>query len=260
MNSEKEKFLKEFNENGFVIRDSGFSEEYIKNAGDALLDCIELEAKGRDKNTYKEYGLLLCSAYYGDKYPVFLEYFENEQLFEPFDWILGKWNITYIYSSACIPPNSKISTSQIHIDFIRYMPTYNCGVGALVCLDDYTEENGATWLLPKSHLLPEKPSEDYFYKHAIRLIGKAGTVCYFHQNLWHTAGQNYSDKWRRSLNIGMIRPWLKQRIDIPKFLSHIDTSKLPNNTLQKLGFFSVPPGNFDEYFIKEKRTFIQPFV
>ena len=257
---EKNHFLKEFNEIGYVFRDSGFSKETIAELRKAVMECVQLEAEGKQSDVYKEYGLLLCSAYYGDKYPVFFEVFENETLFNPIDWILDKWNITYLYSCASIAPKSKIITSSIHSDMIRYIPDCNVGVGVVICLDDYTEDNGATWILPKSHLNPQKPDEEYFYKNAIRFIAKAGTVCYFHQNLWHAAGQNNSDAWRSSLLLGMCRPWLKQRIDIPKFLSHIDTSKLSDNTLQKLGFFSVPPGNFEEYFVKEKRTYTQPFV
>lgn len=259
--NKKEDFIKEFNENGFVIRDSGFSKDFIDRAGRALLESIEIEAKSRGTKNYREYGLLLCSAYFGDKYPVFLEFFENNYFFEPFDWILDKWNITFLYSCACIPPKSKISTSNIHIDLPRFIPDYNCGVGAIFCIDDYTEENGATWILPKSHLSAVKPDEEYFYNNAIRFTAKAGTVCYFHQSLWHAAGQNNSDKWRRSLNIGMIRPWMKQRIDIPEFLKHLDTSNIPHNTLQKLGFHSIPPKGYDDYFAEiNKRSFSQPYV
>lgn len=261
MQKEREDFIKEFREAGFVVRESGFSNDFLERAKYALNDCVKLEAKGKNINNYKEYGLLLCNAYYGDKYPVFFDFFTNNHFFEPFDWILGKWNIAYLYSCACIPPNSKISTSKIHIDLPRFTPNYDCGLGAILCLDDYTDENGGTWILPGSHLTPVKPDEDFFYKNAVRFIAKAGTVCYFHQSLWHAAGQNKTDKWRRSLLIGMIRPWMKQRIDIPQFIKHIDKKNLPNDTLQKLGFFSIPPRNFDEYFADpSERSFRQPFV
>ena len=39
-------------------------------------------------------------------------------------------------------------------------------------LDDSTEKNGATLLLEGSHLSPNKPNEEDFYKNSKRLTGK----------------------------------------------------------------------------------------
>ena len=45
----------------------------------------------------------------------------------------------------------------------------------LVMLDDFTEENGATYLLTGSHRLRDRPSDDVFFKDAARATGAAGS-------------------------------------------------------------------------------------
>ena len=59
----------------------------------------------------------------------------------------------------------------------------------------------------------------------------------------------------------MVRPWMKQRIDIPRSMSHIDTSNYSEKALQKLGFHAQVPANYDEYYVPfEQRKFKQRTV
>jgi hypothetical protein len=260
----REDFVKKFNEDGFVIVPDVFNKEFCGRAKFALLDAIEKEKLNVPNKDYREYGLLLCSAIYGNEHPVFFEFFENKTFLQPFEWVLDKWFIVYIYSSACLSPNGgKLFTSDIHVDLPRLIEDYHTGVGAILCTDDFTSENGATWVLPGSHTQYEKPDKDYFYKNAIRLEAKAGTVFYFNPRLWHAAGQNHTDEWRTSLNVGMSRPWMKQRIDIPRFLASmgVNISSLPEQTLQLLGYYSQPPASMNDYFgERSERSYKQPFI
>jgi predicted outer membrane protein len=53
---------------------------------------------------------------------------------------------------------------------------------------------------------------------------------------------------------------MKQRLDIPRALSHIDTTSLSPKALQKLGFLSQVPASYDEYYAPvEKRKFKQRY-
>ena len=50
-------------------------------------------------------------------------------------------------------------------------------MGATILLDDFTEENGATWFCLNSQTLKNKPDENEFYDDlAKRLIEKAGSI------------------------------------------------------------------------------------
>ncbi len=56
----------------------------------------------------------------------------------------------------------------------------------------------------------------------------------------------------------MCRPYMKQRIDIPRAMAHMDLSSLSEQALQKLGFRSQPPASLDEYYLPlEQRSFRQ---
>jgi ectoine hydroxylase-related dioxygenase (phytanoyl-CoA dioxygenase family) len=41
---------------------------------------------------------------------------------------------------------------------------------------------------------------------------------------------------------------MKQRIDIPRAMAQVDLSGAPEKALQKMGFLSQVPANYDEYY------------
>ena len=43
-------------------------------------------------------------------------------------------------------------------------------INALIMLDDFTEENGPTLLLPDSHLDEAKPTDEYFHNNALQAL------------------------------------------------------------------------------------------
>ena len=83
---------------------------------------------------------------------------------------------------------------------------------AFYCLSDFTETNGATFILPFSHNLDYFPSEKYVLENAVQLIAKKGSVIFFNSMVFHKAGINYSDQTRYGLNNMFVVPILKQQI------------------------------------------------
>ena len=47
----------------------------------------------------------------------------------------------------------------------------------------------------------------------------------------------------------MVRPWMKQRIDIPNAMGELHNDKMTDNIKQKLGYFNQVPNNYDEYYL-----------
>ena len=86
----------------------------------------------------------------------------------------------------------------------------------LVMLDDFTIENGATLLLPKSHLEKSCPTEKYFKEFSIPAFGNAGDVIIWNSNLFHASGYNKTEKARRALPITFSLPYYKQLLDYPR--------------------------------------------
>jgi ectoine hydroxylase-related dioxygenase (phytanoyl-CoA dioxygenase family) len=240
----KDVFLKNFEKNGFVVVENVFSEEFL----DSILPELEV-AKQKEAKINKQFekdfdGTLLACPVYGGK---FLEVLENQNYIMPFNWLLGESCIIWVYTSSCIAPNSVNGTSRIHVDRPHFTFDFKEGVGSLILLDDFTEENGATWFLPGSHSMQNMPDNDFFYKNAKRLVAPKGSVFYFNLRLWHAGGENKTNTWRNSLGIGMIRPYIKQRIDLPRAMNPADIDKLSDALKQKLGFFAQPPTSLEEF-------------
>ena len=251
----RQNFLDEINNQGYSIVENVLSPDYIAKARNALEKAIDAENNYHKGKNHKDYGMVLvCSLY--DK--IFIDLFDNSKLTEPFNAILGDGCIVYAYTSSSMPPKSTNYSKRIHVDCPRIIPGYTTNIGATILLDNFTADNGATYFLPNSQNLSDPPSEDYFYKNAKRLIAGAGSVWYFNARIWHAGGNNTTDKWRHALTINMCRPWMKQRIDIPRAMCNIDTTDVSETALQKLGFMSQVPANYNEYYVSpEKRKFKQ---
>jgi ectoine hydroxylase-related dioxygenase (phytanoyl-CoA dioxygenase family) len=80
-------------------------------------------------------------------------------------------------------------------------------------LSDFTEENGATRLVPGSHLredlhartgLPEGTT-------SIAASGRAGSALVFDGRLWHGTGRNTTDELRYAVLSYHCRPWIRQQ-------------------------------------------------
>jgi ectoine hydroxylase-related dioxygenase (phytanoyl-CoA dioxygenase family) len=240
----KDEFLEAFERDGYVIAENVFPAAFITQVRSELEDAIQKEAQAFPSSN-SDYGKLLACPVYGGK---FLDVLENRKYVEPFNWILGDTCIIWVYTSTCMPPNSGNYTSRIHVDRPHFTAGFMEGAGSLILLDDFTEDNGATYFLPGSQKMPEQPSEEYFYTHAKRLIAPKGSVFYFNLRLWHAGGTNTTSQWRNALGIGMIRPYIKQRIDLPRALENVDLSGTSVFAKQKLGFFAQPPVSLAQFY------------
>jgi ectoine hydroxylase-related dioxygenase (phytanoyl-CoA dioxygenase family) len=85
-------------------------------------------------------------------------------------------------------------------------------------LTDFTEENGATRIIPGTHLAPNDP--DYFGTYdSIPAEMAAGSVLVWHGSLWHGGGANRSDARRVGVAMnycaGYIRQQENQQLGIP---------------------------------------------
>lgn len=251
----QDEFIREFNATGSVIVRGVLAPDFIVAAKRELAAALEAEVRYHGTREYKDYGMvLLCSLYGG----AFWSLFDNPSLTGPFNAILGAGCTVYAYTSSSMPPNAVNYSGRVHVDCPRLIPGYVTNMGATILLDDFTEENGATWYLPNSHEQPQPPEEKFFYANAKRVLAPAGSVWFFNARTWHAGGVNRSNQWRHALTINMARSWMKQRLDIPRAMAHLDLSQLSPAARQKLGFDAQVPASYDEYYAPpELRKFKQ---
>lgn len=99
-------------------------------------------------------------------------------------------------------------------------------------LDDFTEHNGSTRIVPKSHkssLLPDEAMADPHDKHPdeIRIIAPAGSVFIFNSHVWHGGTTNQTAHDRRSIHSYFCTREQPQQIDQKKYITQ--------ETLQRIG-------------------------
>lgn len=245
-------------QDGYVILEDVLSADYVAEAKAALLDAIEREAEYHGGTDYSDYGMVLLCALYGK---VFTDLFDNERFLEPFEATMGPGCTVYAYTSSSMPPSGANYSHRLHVDSPRLIPGYVTNMGATIALDDFTIENGATWFLPGSHTRAEAPGEDEFFSAGKRVVAPAGSVFFFNARLWHSGGANETDAWRHALTVNMCRPFMKQRLDIPRALegAGVDTGAISPRARQKLGFDAQVPASYEEYYVPaEQRKFKQP--
>ena len=242
---DQQNFLKEIQTTGFSIVSGVIPKLLAKELKAESLGVIEAEREKYGNHENFCFGRILLASQYGGP---FLRVYEHGNLMRPFELVLGKECITYALTTSFIPPHQKTFTSNIHVDSPRIILDYVTTLIGLVMLDDFTVENGATYILPQSQHRHEQPEHEEFYKNAKRITGSAGDALFFNARAWHASGENKTDEWRGCLLLGMVRPWMKQRMDIPRVMRNMNLSNVPEVTLQKLGFHCQAPASYDEFY------------
>jgi hypothetical protein len=145
-------------------------------------------------------------------------------------------------------PNDPSYVGRVHRDQRTFSGEVHLMAQLLVMLDDFTGENGATYLLTGSHRMAEKPSDDFFFAHAARATGAAGSILMFDSNLWHAAGVNRSRLPRRALTLAFTRPFIKQQLDYPRALGYERRESFSPSMQQVLGYNARVPSSLDEWY------------
>jgi ectoine hydroxylase-related dioxygenase (phytanoyl-CoA dioxygenase family) len=251
------KFKQDIAVDGYSIVENVFSAPFMDRAKIELESAIGAEASFHGSTDYTDYGMVLLCALYGG---IFIEIFDEQKFTEPVETILGEGSIVYGYTSSSMPPKATNYSSRIHVDCPRLIPDYLTNFGAFIAVSDISEENGAMHYLPASHNDAKEPTADYFEKNCQRAVLEKGAVFFFSPRLWHRGGVNPSNDWRHAITINFCRPYMKQRIDIPRALSHMESSDWSEKVKQKLGFYAQTPISYEEYYVPpEKRKFRQKY-
>jgi ectoine hydroxylase-related dioxygenase (phytanoyl-CoA dioxygenase family) len=90
-------------------------------------------------------------------------------------------------------------------------------------LDDFTEQNGATRVVPGSHRSGKSPRDELpdpraTHPREIKLLAPAGTVVIFNSHVWHGGTLNTTDQRRRALHSYFCRRDQPQQLDQGKYL------------------------------------------
>ena len=129
--------------------------------------------------------------------------------------VLGNDCILSDISMTSIGENTGGEGGALHVDIPlgqmpEPLPIYPIALQNAWFIDDFTEENGATRLVPRSHLTRKKPVWNYEgHEDEIIVTGPAGSMAVWLSSTWHRSGPNYTDKPRRAILDFFCRSWIQ---------------------------------------------------
>lgn len=114
------------------------------------------------------------------------------------------------------PSGKDSSQSRWHRDlpYQTFVPSSVFAVNCLLTLDEFNTDNGATWVLPGSHLRVEVPSDEYVVENAVQVRAEPGCFLILDAFLLHAAGHNYTQVERCAINHIFGPPILRSRCDM----------------------------------------------
>ena len=152
-------------------------------------------------------------------------------------------------------PNSPNFSAIVHRDIKFFSQDLPIMLNALVLLDDFTVENGATMLLPNSHKVEEKPNDELFKRDCIRAVGKKGDILLFNSNIWHCSAPNTTNESRRAIPMTFSKSCIKQMFDYTKSIETEIAYNFSDEMKQLLGFDSRVPSSLFEWYLPADKRF-----
>ena len=201
----------------------------IKNAFNTQVPITEMRAIGTDTGKTWRAHNLLAKTRAADG--VFLD----KRLRAIVDGVLGKYNqinITTLFNT--LPGETK---QFLHQDdglwpIPRPHPAFLCN--ALIAFDDFTIDNGATHLVPFSHIWHDREVDQSV--ESIQVEMSAGSMVLWEGAMWHAGGANNSQDERMgfflSHQVSYLRPQEIQLLAIPPD----EARKLPTKLQRLIGY------------------------
>ncbi|HET9830480.1 MAG TPA: phytanoyl-CoA dioxygenase family protein [Vicinamibacterales bacterium] len=245
-------------DSGFAIVESVLDRDTLAQTRTrmyAVRDCIAKEV-GEDRlQRAGELGVLRLMMRFD---PFFFRFLEIPEVLAIVDATVSSTAILHLQNGFILPSfpaaeRPRVFQNSYHQDFPRVLNGYLASVNVLFAIDDFTRENGATWVVPGTQHTPEPPSANQVAAAAIPIECPAGSMIVFDSTLWHAAGQNTSGADRLAINHQFTRSWIKQQIDYVRALGHDVVEMQRARTQQLLGWYTRVVTNLDEYYQPTER-------
>jgi ectoine hydroxylase-related dioxygenase (phytanoyl-CoA dioxygenase family) len=233
--------LRRIAEDGYTILPDVIEPDFVEEIDDALLKLerdlgiVPADNLFEGLHTTRVYNLLVHGPTF-EKIPV------HPNVLPVVEGVLDPGLLISSLSSIAIGPDEQ--AQPIHADD-QLIPLPRPHV-PIICntmwaISDFTEENGATRLIPGSHLRDEPPNPLELYDDTIAAVMPRGSVLVWVGSVWHGGGANHTNRRRVGIAMnycaGFIRQQENQQLGVPPAL----TKTFPRR-LQELMGYSVYNG------------------
>ncbi len=253
----------QYDRDGYLIFPSVLLGDEVQALRDTLAPYLAADISGRNDfeglKTNRVYAMLAKGAVFADLacHPLALAFAEAD---------LGRECLLSACLAINIHPGETVQ--PWHYDDGHYRlprPRASLGVSAFWTIDETTETNGATEILPGSHLWPEqtlpgassptsfttkefnaqsldsRPHDPGARPDAVKAVMPAGSLMLTKSTLWHRGGANRSDKTRLIITpqycAGWTRPLENMCLAVPPAIA----ATLPQRAQELIGYSIHPP-------------------
>ncbi|MBT8139803.1 MAG: phytanoyl-CoA dioxygenase family protein [Gammaproteobacteria bacterium] len=246
-----DEWREQFDREGYIIFESVLSAAELQRYRDALAPWLEQNLRGRNNfegyRTNRVYAMLAKDPVFADMaaHPLALAFAEAD---------LGTSCLLSAMLAINLLPGETVQPWHFddgNIDIPTPRPSY--GVSAFWALDDTSEENGATEIVPGSHLLSQESlaaemagvyktgSEDsnqdeHARSDAIKAVMPAGSLMLTKGTLLHRGGANRSDKSRMVVTPQYCPGWARQLENMMAAVPPAVAKTLPERARQLIGY------------------------
>jgi hypothetical protein len=241
---------------GYAILDSGFSSNELSKLSDAFnktrTDYVQTYGEARLRSA-NEFHTVRAPLTHGD--PLFMRLATNQNLMTVLGKLIVGKCILNQQNGVINPPGETYNQGAWHRDlpYQHYVSSSPLAVNALFCVDEFTLENGSTFVLPATHKAASYPSESYIKREALQVTAQAGQYILLDCMLFHGGGFNRTNKERRAVNHVYTIPYFKQQI---KLAGNIDAERLTPAEQEILGLSYQEPLSIEQYIsTREKRKY-----
>lgn len=230
--------LQTIEEQGYVVIPDWLTPERTQQALESLRTEIDpiRDHISKDRSTFRCHNLLAKSRAFDDL-------ISDWRLLAIVQGVLGKY---FQISAAVMFDLQKGNEAQtLHQDdsiwpLPRPHPHFVCN--SLIPVEDFTAENGATWVVPGSHKWHDRPVQQPPEVEATQLEMKAGSIVIFVGALWHGGGANHTTSSRHGLNFNFNLSYLRQQENQYIGVPIEEVNKMPLHMQRVLGYQSCNPG------------------
>lgn len=238
---------------GYAVIDSGYTEaehQALSEAFDmARAAYVQRWGEARLKRLGELHTLRALLTHGG---PLFLKLATHRVLLELLERLIeGKFALSQ-QNGVINPAGESYNQGAWHRDlpYQHFLSSTPLAVNALFCMDDFTTENGSTFVLPGSHRSAAFPSEAYLRQHALQVEAKAGQFIVMDCMLFHSGGRNRGNADRRAVNHAYMIPYFRQQIELP---GNLDASTLSESEKSLLGFSYSSPPSVEAYLVSREK-------
>lgn len=239
---------------GYAVVDGGYDADALSRlsaAFDRSLESMYAAHGGREAMAAIDEHNTIRALLSTDR--LFLDLATNGRIMAICRRMIGDYIVLNQQNGIINPPNRQAyNQAAFHRDlpFQHFVSSRPLAINALFCLDDFTAENGATFVIPGSHKQETFPADRTVELLRSQITAPKGSFIVLDALLYHSGAVNRTESPRRAVNHLYTVPIIRPQIDLAAILGNDYTSDPELRRL--LGYEVRIPDSIPAYYAKRR--------